>query len=220
MKEPLCHGPGASTESAHEMMKADNSLWTSLAFNEIQHDGRGNLIECRRCPRCGSTLFRPLSMRSALEVYGQQTAMQSRSKAALEAARRLLGIPIRDIKDAAWLQQSDESALEKDQLSPIQGPEPDTRPVNGDSEQSEPHPPQSLEKDWPRTVKEFGLALRQTREFAGLTRVQLAELSDVAASTIRNVETHRHAVTSSVRRRLIRALTLRGYPSPTGWGNS
>lgn len=261
MQEPLSHGPGASAESAHEAIKADDSLWASLSFDGMQHDERGNLMESRRCPRCGSVLSRPLSMRAASEVCDRQAEVQASSKAALEGARRLLGLSRKKDSDETLPQPSDEespppsdeplSQLSTEPSPPLQSsdetppppsdkppprtvvislriegtvqlpasseaPEPSAPPADGESEPSEPPSPWPPNDCWPRTTAEFGLALRRTREYAGLNRAELAELSKVADSTIRNVETNRHGLTASIRRKLVQALALHGYPRPIG----
>lgn len=61
-------------------------------------------------------------------------------------------------------------------------------------------------------LRAWGLILRRRREAASLTRAQLAVLADVADSTIRNIETGRHAPTRSVVLRLqgVSALRLPG----------
>ena len=266
MQEPLSHGPGADAESAHDAIKSDDALWTSLAFAGMQHDERGNLIESRRCPRCGSIISRPLSMRTASEFYEHQAALQARSKAALEAARRLLGL--RRKKDSDEIHPSDETSPQPSdgplsQLSaepspppidkppsdssdvpsppidkppprtvvislriegtvqlpaPIEAPEPHASRAYDEPEPSEPLPPGPPEDSWPRKATEFGLALRRTREYAELTRAELAVISTVADSTIRNVETNRHGLTAANRRKLIEAMARRGYPRPIGQG--
>lgn len=68
--------------------------------------------------------------------------------------------------------------------------------------------PQSAEER-----REWGLRLRQRREQVGLTRIQLAQLSGVADSTIRNLETGRHKPTRSIVMRL-QAVPALGMPSP------
>jgi hypothetical protein len=86
---PLCHGPSiAEWETAHELLKHD-ALWTSLAFDGIQHDGRGGLLEFRRCPRCTSTIGRSITLQTALEVCVHQASLQERSQDAVESASRL-----------------------------------------------------------------------------------------------------------------------------------
>jgi signal transduction histidine kinase/DNA-binding XRE family transcriptional regulator len=61
---------------------------------------------------------------------------------------------------------------------------------------------------WPTDPVEFGLAVRRTREAAGLTRAQLSQRALIADSTIRNVETGRHRPTAQKRNALIAALPL------------
>lgn len=59
--------------------------------------------------------------------------------------------------------------------------------------------------DWRR----FGLALRQRREAAGLTREQLSSLAGIAHTTLRNIETGRHRPTARILRRLVAVPALR-----------
>ena len=61
-------------------------------------------------------------------------------------------------------------------------------------------------------VRTWGLVLRRRRERAGLSRRQLADLADVADSTIRNIETGRHTPTRIVVSRL-RALPTLNLPA-------
>lgn len=83
---PLCHGPSAAEwNTAHEHLK-DEALWPSLAFDGIQHDGRGGLVEFRRCPRCTSTLGRPISAEKAAEVCESQASVHARSQEAIDSA--------------------------------------------------------------------------------------------------------------------------------------
>lgn len=55
------------SHGTHEQALADVMLWVSLAFDCIEHDGQGGLIENRRCPRCLSVLSRPVSLDAAQE---------------------------------------------------------------------------------------------------------------------------------------------------------
>ena len=51
---PIKHGPTKEEwRQAHEAMKVDRQLWRSLTLDGIQSNGRGGLIEQRRCPACG-----------------------------------------------------------------------------------------------------------------------------------------------------------------------
>jgi len=59
---------------------------------------------------------------------------------------------------------------------------------------------------FPADPGEFGRAVRTAREAAELTREQLSERANIAASTIRNIETARHQPTPRIRARLLRAL--------------
>lgn len=227
MQEPLCHGLDASADSAHETMKADDALWTSLVFDGLRHDGRGSLIESRRCPRCGSALSRPVSMSSASEVCDRQAAVQASSMAALEAARLVLGMPFKFVQDKPSLKSSDRTLPRKLVINlrisgtvwllpPGEAGKLDTAPVREAANSSEPRPPQNHGDGWPENAKEFGRALRRTREDARLTRAQLSATSKVADSTIRNVEMNRHGFTLTVRRKLIKAMASYGYTRPIG----
>lgn len=69
--------------------------------------------------------------------------------------------------------------------------------------ETEPSRPVSARLEWPYSPEEFGLAVRERREHAGLTRAQLSALSGVADSTIRNLEVHRHRPTARIRDLLI-----------------
>ena len=59
----------------------------------------------------------------------------------------------------------------------------------------------------------WGRMLRKRREEAGLTRIELANISNVADSTIRNLETGRHKPTRAILMRL-QAVPALGMPSP------
>jgi signal transduction histidine kinase len=61
--------------------------------------------------------------------------------------------------------------------------------------------------EWPTDPVQFGRAVRAVRDKAGLTREQLASLSGVPDSTIRNVETARHCCTTRVRTTLVNILS-------------
>jgi DNA-binding XRE family transcriptional regulator len=56
---------------------------------------------------------------------------------------------------------------------------------------------------WPTERRALALRARTVREKAGLTRTQLARLTQVAESTIRNLERGRHKITPRIRRRLL-----------------
>ena len=86
---PLCHGvTAADWQAAHDAIKAHAELWQSLAFDGIQHDGTGGLVEQRRCPHCGSTLSQRITADRALELCHRQTAAHAHSiEAVLDATR-------------------------------------------------------------------------------------------------------------------------------------
>lgn len=61
----------------------------------------------------------------------------------------------------------------------------------------------SIDKHWPTDPAAFARTLRQRREAAGLTRVQLGALCGIADSTIRNIETARHQPTRNILRKIL-----------------
>lgn len=80
------------------------------------------------------------------------------------------------------------------------------------------------EQEWPFMPSEFGRILRERREHQRLTRAQLATLSGVADSTIRNIEVGRHRPTARSRLLLVQvfktlptgfALPMDGAPRQT-----
>lgn len=75
------------------------------------------------------------------------------------------------------------------------------------SEPSADAPELAETRSWGLDRRAWGMQLRRRREELGLTREQLAELAGVAASTIRNVETGRHAPTRKI------ALSLQAVPA-------
>ena len=68
-------------------------------------------------------------------------------------------------------------------------------------------PERAETRGWALDHRAWGVQLRRRREDLGLTREQLAELAGVAASTIRNTETGRHAPTRKI------ALSLQAVPA-------
>lgn len=60
--------------------------WDSLALDGIQGAGGRALIEQRRCPDCGSTLSRPVSVDRASEIISRQSEILSVSLAAIATA--------------------------------------------------------------------------------------------------------------------------------------
>lgn len=60
----------------------------------------------------------------------------------------------------------------------------------------------------PGPVEHIGEVVRWMREGAGLSRVELAQETGIAASTIRNLEAGKHAPTRATLRRLQRALCM------------
>jgi len=83
----LSHGPTAAEwRATHEEIKGTDMLWRSLAFDGLQSDGCGGLIEYRRCPHCGSTLGRRISRQEAIEVCKISAEVHARSLEALAHA--------------------------------------------------------------------------------------------------------------------------------------
>ena len=84
---PLAHGRSTDEwTAAHERLKANDASWQSLAFDGIQHNGCGELIEYRRCPCCQSTLGRPISAAAALSLCQEHAALYGRSAEAVLSA--------------------------------------------------------------------------------------------------------------------------------------
>jgi hypothetical protein len=69
-------------------MKADPTIWTSLALDGIQSDGLGGLIENRRCPcpGCGSTISQRTTPVGAVEALSSLAGVQARSMEAIAHA--------------------------------------------------------------------------------------------------------------------------------------
>lgn len=86
---PLCHGTSAADwQAAHDALKASDTVWPSLAFDGIQHDGGGGLVEHRCCPQCGSTISRAVTPERAQQVCERQTIVHEISTRAIAAASR------------------------------------------------------------------------------------------------------------------------------------
>jgi len=80
----ISHGPSpAEWRSVHEELKNTDNLWRSLAFDGVQSDGCGGLLEYRRCPDCNSTLGRRISRQEALELCQNSAEVNARSLEAL-----------------------------------------------------------------------------------------------------------------------------------------
>ncbi len=93
---PLAHGlTREEWEQAHEAMKADPKIWSSLALDGIQSDGLGGLIESRRCPcpGCGTSISQRTTALAAVEALSALAGVQARSMEAIAhaagAAQRL-----------------------------------------------------------------------------------------------------------------------------------
>jgi hypothetical protein len=96
----LAHGSTRDEwERAHDAMKADPTIWASLALDGIQSDGLGGLIESRRCPcpGCGSTISQRTTPLAAVEALSVLAGVQARSMEAIAhaaaAAQRLKHAP-------------------------------------------------------------------------------------------------------------------------------
>lgn len=84
---PLVHGPSSAEWSrSHEALRGTPALWESLAFDGIQADGTGGLIELRRCPTCGSTLARPITKANAEMLMTRFEHICAQSLASLKVA--------------------------------------------------------------------------------------------------------------------------------------
>jgi hypothetical protein len=69
-------------------MKADPTIWASLALDGIQSDGLGGLIENRRCPcpGCGSTISQRTTPLAAVAALSALAGVQARSMEAVAHA--------------------------------------------------------------------------------------------------------------------------------------
>lgn len=76
---------------------------------------------------------------------------------------------------------------------------------------SEPTEPQATDPT-PGPVQHLGELVRWLREGAGLSRLELAEVTLIAVSTIRNVERGRHIPTAATLRKLQSALCMSALP--------
>ncbi len=86
-QNPLWHGTsGRNWTVAHAAIRKSDRLWSSLAFDGIQGDGLGGLIEQRRCPACGSTLARRTTALDAVRILSTLEQIQARSLEAIAAA--------------------------------------------------------------------------------------------------------------------------------------
>lgn len=215
----ICHGISTRTWSAsHEQMCANDALWESLAFDGIEHDGKGGLFEKRLCPSCASPLSRPISLEAAAERCVQNRDRQARSSQATQTAVcvaffGLVGMSMDAPSLHGWktlLESSPPFATLRED-SPIRF---FLSNADGNSiDRIDAPPPTPIGDGWPTLPVEFGAALRQAREELMLTRAQFSKLSGVADSTIRNIETTRHRCTRPTRVKIVRALATQGYES-------
>jgi hypothetical protein len=93
-RHPVDHGlTPAEWEQAHEAIKQNKKLWSSLAIDGFQSDGIGGLIEHRRCPGCSSTISRRTTALEAVETLSGLAAVHARSlEAIVDAGAHLQGL--------------------------------------------------------------------------------------------------------------------------------
>ena len=80
-ESPLVHGD-ADWHSAHAQLMGDEKTWQTMAFAYLENTGR-ELIEYRHCPRCRSTIGRPITPEDAAELLNVQQAKLEWSRAEL-----------------------------------------------------------------------------------------------------------------------------------------
>ena len=85
LEVPLSH-PNNDWRQVHDALRANEAAWKNLAFDGIQSDGRGGLLENRRCPECGSTIGRAILPIDALEVCQQFAGIHARSLEAVSSS--------------------------------------------------------------------------------------------------------------------------------------
>jgi hypothetical protein len=79
-QSPLVHGPSPKAwKEAHEALAADGVLWPRLQFGGIQPGGKGEFWEIRHCPRCGSSINRPITLDNALALLADATGVVQRT---------------------------------------------------------------------------------------------------------------------------------------------
>lgn len=82
---PFSH-PNDDWRQVHDELKTNDTAWRNLAFDGIQSDGRGGLLENRRCPQCGSSLGRTILPIHALEICQQFADVHARSLEAISSS--------------------------------------------------------------------------------------------------------------------------------------
>jgi hypothetical protein len=86
-QRPIQHGPTKEEwERAHEAIKADREIWTSLTVDGFQSNGLGGLIEHRRCPACRSSISRECTAIEAFESLSWLAGVHARSLEAITDA--------------------------------------------------------------------------------------------------------------------------------------
>lgn len=83
---PLAHG--TSTEEwdrAHEKIRADEQLWCLLRLDGIQ-PADDSLFEMRTCPRCQSSILRPISREQAEALFLHLVRLQAQVEDALTSS--------------------------------------------------------------------------------------------------------------------------------------
>lgn len=86
-QHPIVHGSTKTEwQRAHAAIKADKEIWTSLTVDGFQSDGRGGLIEYRRCPVCRSSIGQECSALHAVTILSQIAAVHARSLEAITDA--------------------------------------------------------------------------------------------------------------------------------------
>lgn len=84
---PLSHGDSSTAWThAHEALKADAHLWPLLRLDGVQSDAAGALYEMRTCPRCQSTLLKPIVREQAIELCCRLARLQTQALEALSLA--------------------------------------------------------------------------------------------------------------------------------------
>ena len=86
-RRPIQHGPTKEDwQRAHEAIKTDKEIWASLTVDGFQSNGRGGLIEHRRCPACRSSISRECTALEAFATLSQIAGVHARSLEAITDA--------------------------------------------------------------------------------------------------------------------------------------
>ena len=90
----MAHGPSeVAWKKAHQEL-LESPTWDNLAFDGIQGSGPGGeLYESRRCPDCGSTISRPVTIARASRLMGRQAQVSSESLDAIASAMEPKQLP-------------------------------------------------------------------------------------------------------------------------------